>query len=48
MEKRCILAGVDVHKKMPAIVVTNATDIELQFEYRRLGTTVSELRHLSA
>ena len=48
MEAQYILAGIDVHKKMLAVVVANAGDLELQFECRRFGTTVSELRHLSA
>src|ERR1700746_1494380 len=48
MEGQYILAGIDVHKKMLAVVVANAGDLELQFECRRFGTRVSELRHLSA
>ena len=48
LETQYILAGIDVHKKMLAVVVANAGDIELQFECRRFGTAVSELRHLSA
>ena len=48
MEAQYILAGIDVHKKMLAVVVANAGDLELKFECRRFGTTVSELRHLSA
>ena len=42
------IAGVDVHKKMLAVVVANARDTELVFECRRFGTTLSELRHLAA
>jgi len=42
------VAGIDVHKKMLAVVVANARDRELHFECRRFGTTVSELRNLSA
>jgi transposase len=42
------IAGIDVHKKMLAVVVANARDTELQFECRKFGTTISELRHLSA
>src|SRR4051794_14803817 len=42
------IAGIDVHKKMLAVVVANVRDRELDFECRRFGTTVSELRHLSA
>ena len=47
MEAQYILAGIDVNKKMLAVVVVNARDLELKFECRRFGTTVSELPHLS-
>jgi hypothetical protein len=46
MEAQYILAGIDVHKKMLAIVVAKASALELQFECRRFGAMVSELRHL--
>ena len=42
------VAGVDVHKKILAVVVANAGERELHFECRRFGTTISELRNLSA
>lgn len=48
METAFYVAGIDVHKKMLAVAVANARDTELAFECRRFGTTVSELRHLSA
>ena len=48
MEAAFYIAGIDVHKKMLAVVVANARDTELEFECRRFGTTASELRHLSA
>jgi transposase len=48
MESPYNIAGIDVHKKMLAVVVANARETELQFECRRFGTTASELRHLSA
>jgi transposase len=48
MEAAYYIAGIDVHKKMLAVVVANARDRELYFECRRFGTTVSELRNLSA
>ena len=48
MDVQYNLAGIDVHKRMLAVVVTNARDTELQFECRRFGTTLSELRHLLA
>jgi transposase len=48
MEAAYYVAGIDVHKRMLAVVVANATDRELRFECRRFGTTVSELQNLSA
>ena len=48
MEAAYNIAGIDVHKKMLAVVVANARDTELRFECRRFGTTASELRHLLA
>ena len=48
MEAAYYVAGIDVHKKMLAVVVANARDRELCFECRRFGTAVSELRKLSA
>jgi transposase len=48
MDAAYFVAGIDVHKKMLAVVVANAREAELRFECRRFGTTVSELRHLSA
>jgi hypothetical protein len=40
MEAAYDVAGIDVHKKMLAVVVANARDRELHFECRRFGTTV--------
>lgn len=48
MEAAYYVAGIDIHKKMLAVVIANARDRELQFECHRFGTTVSELRSLSA
>jgi hypothetical protein len=48
MEGAYCVAGIDVHKKMLAVVVANVRETELRFECRRFGTTVSELRNLSA
>lgn len=42
------LAGIDVHKRMLAVVVANAREAELQFECKRFGTTMGELRVLLA
>ena len=47
MEETYKVAGIDVHKKMLAVVVANTRDTELHFEGRRFGTTVSELRRLA-
>jgi hypothetical protein len=41
------VAGIDVHKKMLAVVIANAKNRELQFECHRFGTTISELQKLS-
>jgi hypothetical protein len=48
METAYNIAGIDVHKKMLAVVIANARETELEFECRRFGTTVSEVRALSA
>ena len=43
------IAGVDVHKKLLAVVIADvAVDGEYQFVRRRVGTTPSELRGLAA
>jgi transposase len=47
METAYNVAGIDVHKRMLAVVIANARAAELQFECRRFGTTASELRQLS-
>jgi hypothetical protein len=48
METTYNIAGIDVHKKMLAVVIANARQTELEFECRQFGTTVSEIRALSA
>lgn len=48
METAYNVAGIDVHKRMLAVVIANARETELEFECRRFGTTVSEIRALSA
>jgi len=48
METAYNVAGIDVHKRMLAVVIANARETELEFECRRFGTTVSEVRALSA
>jgi transposase len=48
MESSWKLAGVDVHKKMLAVVVTDAAQVgEFQFERRKLGAGAAELRLLA-
>jgi transposase len=43
------VAGIDVHKRMLAVVITDAAaDGEFRFERRKFGTVDSELRALSA
>jgi transposase len=48
MEGAYYVAGIDVHKKMLAVVIADARQTELHFECRRFGTTLSELRQLAA
>ncbi len=48
MDSAYNVAGIDVHKRMVAVVITNARESELQFECRRFGTTVGDLRQLGA
>jgi hypothetical protein len=36
------VAGIDVHKRMLAVVVANARDRERQFEGRGFGSTISK------
>lgn len=43
MEEVYNVVGIDVHKKMLAVVAANARDTKLHFECRRFGTMLSEL-----
>jgi transposase len=43
-----IVAGIDVHKKVLMVAMTEAGEVDPAFECRRFGTTASELNHLSA
>lgn len=45
MEARQNVAGMDVHKPMLAVVVGHAEQSERQWQRRKLGTTLQELRH---
>jgi len=42
------IAGIDVHKRMLAVVVTDAAEEELRFERRKFLTTAEDLRQLAA
>lgn len=44
---RPILAGIDVHKKMLAVVVRTETEGKPRYEKRGFGTTRAELEHLA-
>src|SRR5512140_2364076 len=43
-----VIAGIDVHKKMLAIVVRHETDGGVRYEQRQFGTTRSEIEHVAA
>jgi len=42
------LAGIDVHKRMLAVVVRIDQDGQVSYEQRKFGTTRSEIQHLAA
>ena len=49
MDETYKLAGIDVHKSMLAVVVTDAAaEGEVRFTRRKFGTVDSELRALAA
>jgi hypothetical protein len=49
MENTYQIAGIDVHKSMLAVVISDAAqEGEFQFQRRKFGTVASELRQLSA
>jgi len=45
---RYIVAGIDIHKKVLMVVVTDAANPELVLYRRRFGTSASEREHLAA
>jgi transposase len=48
MEERVRIAGIDVHKKMLAVVVAEGSrESQLRFERAKFGTTDSELRRMA-
>lgn len=42
-----MIAGIDVHKKMFAVVAADASETELRFERRRFGSTAPEVEKLA-
>lgn len=42
------MAGIDVHKKMLAVVVRRQNGEQIEYEKRKFGTTHAELQHLEA
>lgn len=44
----CALAGIDVHKKMLAVVVRRQAEGQTVYEQRKFGTTRAEIEHLVA
>ena len=42
------LAGIDVHKRMLAVVVRRERDGRIEYEQRKFGTTRHEIQHLAA
>ena len=49
MENGHPIAGIDIHKSMLAVVVSDiAREGEFPFERRKFGTTASELKELTA
>ena len=47
MAERYVVAGIDVHKKMLAVVIAEVKVGEMAFQRRRWGTTPSQLRELA-
>jgi len=48
MEEKLVVAGVDVHKKMLAVVVVDEAQPQQALEQRKFGTNGNELKHLAA
>ena len=48
MEPKLIVAGIDVHKKMLAVVVVDDENPQQVVDQRKFGSGAKELRHLSA
>ncbi len=48
MEPKLIVAGIDVHKRMLAVVVVDDDHPQQALDQRKFGSSPSELRHLAA
>jgi transposase len=48
MEPKLIVAGMDVHKRMLAVVVVDDDHPQQALDQRKFGSSPSELRHLAA
>jgi hypothetical protein len=48
MEAKLVIAGIDVHKRMPAVVVVDEDHPQQALEQRKFGTNDGELKHLAA
>jgi len=48
MEPKLVVAGIDVHKKMLAVVVVDEAHPQQALEQRKFGTNGDELKHLAA
>jgi transposase len=48
MEPKLVVAGMDVHKRMLAVVVVDEDHPQQALEQRKFGSSPSELRHLAA
>ena len=48
MEPKLVVAGIDVHKKMLAVVVVDEEHPQQALEQRKFGTNAGELKHLTA
>ena len=42
------LAGIDVHKKMLAVVVRRPSGEQVEYEKRKFGATGAEIQHVKA
>jgi len=48
MEPKLVVAGIDVHKRMLAVVVVDEDNPQQALDQRKFGSSASELKHLSA